>query len=550
MRQQISVISLLLLLFGVTAASPSSGYDGKRPNFLIIVADDLGLTDLGYAGSEIATPNLDLLAESGLKLTNFYVAANCSPTRSMLLSGTDHHLAGLGVMHEVMNDSVRGQPGYEGYLNDRIVPLPERLRQAGYHTYMTGKWHLGLESSQSANARGFEKSFTLLHGGASHFDDMRGNFSFQPVAAYLDGNTLVEELPEGFFSSTFYSDQLMRYIEADRNDEKPFFAYLAYTAPHWPLQAPDSHIDRYKGVYDKGWDTLREKRLKGLIARGFFPSGTLNAQRPDRVKPWNSLSPEERQHFARRMEVYAAMVEHLDEQIGRVLRYLDSIGELKDTHVFFFSDNGPEGNDAIDILDNREWVPEEFDNSLANMGHRNSYISQGPGWAQVSAVPFRLFKSFPSEGGVRVPAIYAPAGPGKKRESADALLSVMDIAPTILELAGVAEDPREGKLPITGISMAPYLDGRVDSVRDGDDFLGWELFGRAGIRQDKWKLTRIWPPFGNGEWSLYDLQKDPAEQNNLVEQNPRILSHLMTLWHRYVKENGVIVIEQDAGYAK
>lgn len=545
------------LLLGWLLATSSSGAIASkggemlpRPNFLIIVADDLGFSDLGLAGSEIATPNIDRLARSGVLLTNFYVAPTCSPTRSMLMSGADHHRVGLGVMHEVMNDTVRGRPGYEGYLNDSVVTLPQRLQEQGYHTYMAGKWHLGLTELQSARARGFERSFTLLGGGASHFSDQAGLFADANVASYREDGKLLKQLPEDFFSSTFYADRMMDYIGSNLGDGKPFFGYLAFTAPHWPLHAPEDYIDRYRGTYDAGWDVWRDRRLGYMRGAGLVPEGATTPPRMDRVKPWDSLSLYEKQHFSRRMEIYAAMIEHMDAQIGRVLDYLDKAGQLDNTYIMFFSDNGPEGNDANDIFDNYLWVPGTFDNSLENMGRSGSYVSQGTGWAQVSAVPYRLFKSFPSEGGVRVPGIVSFGGRVDAGSRRDEVLSVMDVAPTVLELAGAGETAYPGKVAMAGSSFASLLNGKGAEAGQGERVLGWELFGRAALRRGDWKVLRLWEPFGSGRWELFNLEDDPAEAHDLAESHPQKLESLVDMWHDYARSNGVFVIEQDTGYAR
>jgi len=463
-------------------------------------------------------------------------------------------------MHEVMNDRVRGKPGYEGFLNDRVISLPRRLRDHGYHTYMTGKWHLGLDAAHSPKARGFERSFSLLHGGASHFSDMKGNFSMQPIASYREDNEIVDKLPTNFFSSTFYTDKMIEYIESDLDDAQPFFAYLAYTAPHWPLQAPDDYIDRYKGVYDSGWDVLREKRLAGLKRAGLMPEQVNSFPRLGRVKAWEKLTEYEKKHFARRMEVYAAMIEQMDVQIGRIINYLERKGELDNTYVVFFSDNGPEGNDAINIFDNQVWVPGNFDNSLENIGKQGSYVSQGPGWAQVSSSPLRLFKSFPSEGGIRVPAIitHGKRNWNKNITKADAVISVMDITPTLLDIAEIPLDTevddnpgdKPDFLPITGKSLLPYLSGSSEVVRTEADGLGWELFGRRAFRRGDWKILWLWEPFGTGRWQLYNLKEDPAELIDLARKYPGKLKELVEDWDAYAVANGVIVLDQDAGYAK
>jgi len=255
--QPITTMIVMLLFFCGSCKSEQTTGSKDRPNIVLIVADDLGFSDLGCFGSEIATPNIDALARQGQILTNFYTAATCSPTRAMLLSGTDNHIAGLGNMAErvtQINEQV-GKPGYEGYLNDRVVSVAQLLKDQGYHTYISGKWHLGLTPDQSPRAKGFERSYTLLDAYTNHFIPYPEN-RFWEDDHYTD-------YPDGQYSTNFYTDKLIQFIEKDRDDNQPFFLYAAYTSPHWPLQAPKEHIEKYRGVYDIGYDSLRSRRFQG-----------------------------------------------------------------------------------------------------------------------------------------------------------------------------------------------------------------------------------------------------------------------------------------------
>lgn len=543
----------MLLLAVCVFVSACSDQQPRKPNFLIITPDDVGFSDLGFVGSEIRTPNIDRLAAHGAILTTFYTAPNCSPTRAMLMSGADNHAVGLGIMAELMHDQVRGKPGYEGYLIDGVYTLPERLRDHGYNTYMAGKWHLGTTRETSAAARGFDRSFTMLQGGASHYSDMKGIFSHEPRAHYREDYETVDTLPENFFSSTFYADKIIEYIEADSANGKPFFAWLAFTAPHWPLQAPDGFIDRYENVYDDGWDVLRERRLEALKNNGFVAPHIDGADRLARVPAWNDLSKEEQTLEARRMELYAAMIEHLDHEIGRVLSYLEQKGELENTYVVFFSDNGPEGNYELDIFDNAEWVPKTFDNSFENLGRQGSYLAQGPGWAQVSAVPMRMFKAFPTEGGIRNLALISHAGGKVDNRISEEWVSVKDIAPTILDIVGAPLNAKRGSgnpvIPITGQTILPMLANSKGEIYP-ERSIGFELFGRKALRKGKWKILSISEPYGTGNWQLYDLEKDPVETEDLAAIHPEKLQELIAEWDGYVSENGVIEIKGEAAYGK
>ena len=539
---------VIALLF-VPACSRSSE-EADRPNFLVLVADDLGYSDPGFLGSEIRTPSLDALAEQGLVLTNFHVAPACSPTRAMLLTGADSHLAGFGTTAGDFDENQRGQPAYLSYLPDRVVTVATLLRDAGYHTYMAGKWHLGAGPGQRPHERGFERSFALLPGGASHFSDRAPIVSGSSVPYVEDGEGV--ELPEDFFSSTYYTDKLIEYLRDGAEDDRPFFVYAAYTAPHWPLQVPDDEIDRYRSLYDEGYDVLRERRTRSLISQGVVNEKQAVSARLPWVPPWESLSPAAQRVEARTMEIYAAMVENLDHNIGRLLDFLRATGQYENTVILFLSDNGAEGNPIGSMYDNADWIPARFDNRYENMGRVNSFIYSGPGWAQASTAPFRLFKTFPTQGGIRVPAIVRFSGLQRSGTRSDTFASVMDVAPTLLELAGIEPpDTHRGRevTPIQGRSMVPFLDGASDTVHEADFVMGWELFGRRAIRKGDWKLVWLFEPYGDEEWMLFDLASDPSESNDLSEQFPEKMRELLSEWDAYMRENYVILPGYDTSYA-
>lgn len=532
-------LSLALCITGLASLACQAA---EKPNFLIIIADDLGYSDLGSFGGEIETPNLDALASEGVRLTDFQAAPTCSPTRAMLFSGTDSHQAGLGNMGELLQEDQKGKPGYEGYLNQRVANLAEVMQEAGYNTYTTGKWHLGRTEEQSPKARGFDRSFILVQGGASHFDDQRAIISVDPKAIYREDGKQVE-VPKGFFSSEFYTDRMIQYIESDKAEGKPFMAVLSYTAPHWPLHAPDEWIDKYQGRYAEGYEALRQQRLKRMQELGILPKGvSANTPMAGGLPSWEQLSDEERRREARSMEVYAAMVDNMDHHIGRMLAYLRQRGELDNTYVLFMSDNGADGNSPIDLPGNREWMASDFDNSLKNMGRKGSYIDYGAQWAQVGATPFPFFKGFTSQGGTTVPVILRhPSLKAQAGQLNGQFFHVMDIMPTILELAGVEHPGTQFRgrevQPMQGVSMLPGLHGKAMPERA----IGWELFGRRALRKGDWKMTWMNPPYGTAQWQLYNLAKDPAETHDLARQEPAKLAELLQEWDAYVKRNNVLL---------
>ncbi|RMZ91539.1 hypothetical protein DV736_g1226, partial [Chaetothyriales sp. CBS 134916] len=553
----------------------------KRPNFLIIVADDLGFSDPGCFGSEIRTPSIDKLAKDGIRLTGFHAAAACSPTRAMILTGTDHHIAGLGNLIEWTDFSgqnfpkgskystapQRGMPGYEGYLNQRVAALPEILQASGYHTVMAGKWHLGLTKERSPQARGFDRSLALLPACSNHYDwkpeaDFPKFLEKSVIALHMEDDHYVKDLGEDWYSSNGYGDRMLQYLKEWKEDkslsEKPFFAYYPFSAPHWPLQAPKDYIDHYRGVYNDGPEALRQTRLKKLIELGMIPKNV----RPhpvvaDEVISWDDMSDFQKRASCTSMEAYAGMVECLDYNIGRVTDYLESIGELDNTFIMFFSDNGAEGAayEAYPMVsgDLMAHLSKYYNNSLDNIGNKDSFVWYGPRWAQAATAPSRLYKAYTTEGGVRVPCVIRcpPIHKGKQGSIHETFATVMDIAPTLLELGGIKHPAPEWKgrpvVPMRGKDMGPWLRGEEETVHDPEAPFGWELCGRGAIRRGKWKADFIPFPKGTSSWQLYDLSKDPGETEDLAQQHPEILEELLQLWERYCEETGVVPLQPELG---
>lgn len=520
----------------------------KRPNFLLIVVDDMGFSDLGAFGSEIATPHLDALAYAGIRLTDFHSAPACSPTRAMLMTGTDPHLAGIGAMIETLRPDFPGAPGYEGQLNDRVVTVAELLQDGGYRTILSGKWHLGDTPTTWPAARGFERSFALLPAAHDHFGREAGSPAL-PKPIYAEDDAYVTALPEGFYSSDYFTERLIGFFEeaAATSDDRPFFAYLPFSAPHYPLQAPDAEIAKYRGVYDRGPEFLREERLRRLRALGLIAPDTVPHPVVTGEPGWEALTAAQKAFSARTMEVYAAMVDRLDRNVGRVVDYLKRRGQFEDTIIVFLSDNGAEGAiaEAMPILGPAiaKRIRETCDNSLENLGRPNSYIWYGPRWAQAATAPSRLVKAFTTEGGIRVPAFIHWPEAGRTGIHG-VFATAMDIAPTFLDLAGVAHPAPayQGReiLPFRGRSLRPWLEGRAETVHPAGTSTGWELFGRRAVRRDDWKAVYIPDEDGVSRWQLYDLAKDRGEIDDQAGRSPERLAELLGLWRRYVEETGVI----------
>ena len=523
----------------------STSAEPRQPNILLIVADDLGYSDIGSFGGEIATPTLDRLASEGMQLSNFHVLPSCSPSRSVLLSGTDNHVAGMGTMGEVLTPEMEGHPGYVGYLNFEVAALPEVLQAGGYYTYMAGKWHLGHDVDTTPYARGFDETFALLPGGGSHWADQRP-LSPPQTMVYSRNGQKVESLPDDFYSTAYYTDTILNSIDQNKDDGKPFFAYLSYTAPHDPLHAPKAYIDKYRGRYDDGWDVLREQRLQSLKALGIVHKNARSFPRLASVEAWNEMSVEERADASRDMEVYAAMIDYLDEQIARVFDYLKEIGEYDNTMIIFLSDNGANGFLPTVYPGQTEEFLGSFDNNLENRGLANSFIEQGPGWAQVSMAPSRMFKAYTSEGGIRAPLLVKLPGTMPNAGTMNhSFFHIRDIMPTILDVAEIElTQSINGRpvVPMSGDSVLDLFSGNAQSPYVGADQVGYELFGMKAYFDGDWKILWMPPPFGSGNWQLYNLTEDPGELTDLSDQQRERLMKMIERWEQYKEKNGVLDI--------
>ncbi|TPX11835.1 uncharacterized protein E0L32_007572 [Thyridium curvatum] len=546
----------------------------KRPNFLIIVADDLGFSDTSPYGGEIDTPNLQKLAEEGVRMTGFHTAASCSPTRSMLLSGTDAHIAGLGAMAERMGrfpEIFQDKPGYEGYLNYRVAALPEILQDNGYHTVMSGKWHLGLTLDTAPHARGFSRVFGYLPGAGNHYHhepqlydekepprpNFMGNGLWVEDGRWLDGAP-GGDIPEDFYSTRTFTDNLLKYLDerTDSQREQPFFAYLPFTAPHWPLQAPAETVNKYRGKYNDGPNALRDRRLKSLVEKGIVPADVEPApMHMLGTTPWADLPEDKQRESSRAMEVFAAMVDLIDVNIGRVREHLERTGEWDNTFVVFMSDNGAEGQllEAAPILPGlsmAQMIDKYYNNSIENMGNYDSFVWYGPQWASAATAPSRGLKSYTTEGGIHCPCIirYPPGIPEAARGSiTPTFTTVMDILPTMLDLAGVKHPGSTFRgrqvAPVRGKSWRALLENPTDAsvqIYDSEkDIVGWEQLGIAAVRVGDWKALFLPPPRGEGKWELYNVAKDPGEVHDLSEKEPAKMEEMLMHYNTYFQESGL-----------
>ena len=513
------------------------------PNILIILADDLGYSDIGPFGSEISTPSLDSIAAEGMVLTQFRVHTMCTPTRAMMMTGRNSHEVGHGTMTAEYTDETRGQPGYEAKLHLDVEILPQKLQQLGYETLVSGKWDLGGRGDPARWPvnRGFDRSYVLIEGSGSHFTN-RAALQELPSVTYVEDDQEIA-LPEDFFSSNAYANKIIEFIGARDQQSKPFFAYLSLTAPHYPLHAPDDYIDRYAGAYDDGYEPIRDQRLVRQRELGVIGADVEAAPRHEVWPKWSELPDEIKALERRRMEIYAAMVENMDTNIGRVVDHLKETGQWENTVVVFFSDNGPEGGNPLDWGGQPwfDWAERSHDMSLENMGRRNSYVWTGPGWGYVSAAPFRYAKGFTTEGGIRSPLVISAPGLIDAGSISHAETHILDLMPTLLELAGNGEALSDRML---GRSFVPVLSGESDSIRQPGDQFGLELLGRRALVKDGWKITWNNTPWGKDKaWMLYDLSSDPTELDDLSDSHPEKLEEMVEAWNSWAENHGVVPID-------
>ena len=527
---------------------PTSAQPAKRPNIILIMSDDMGFSDIGCYGGEIQTPTLNGLAKNGLRFTQFYNTARCCPTRASLMTGLYQHQAGVGHM---MND--RGFDAYRGNLNKNCVTIAEALKPAGYRTYMCGKWHVTRHTKPDGPKhnwplqRGFDRFFGTIHGAGSFYD---------PNSLTLDNR----QIPpwEGFYYTNAISNYAARFVDEHEGD-KPFFMYVAYTAAHWPMHALEQDIAKYKGRYKKGWDALRTERYE-------------RAKQMDLVDPQWELTPRDKgvpawedeplkEWNERRMEVYAAMVDNMDQGIGRIVEAVRRKGQLDDTLIFFLQDNGgcaeeygsqgaikPDPSKPVEL---KPMKPDELQTRMQPTvtrdgrpvrtgrgvmpGPADTYIAYGKGWANASNTPFRLYKHWVHEGGISTPLLCH--WPGKIKDPGRLCSEpghLIDIMATCVDVAGAAYPKRYNGheiQPAEGVSLAPTFANQPLTERA----IYWEHEGNRAVRLGQWKLVSKHP----GRWELYDMEKDRTEMHNLASQRPEKVEELKSLWQQWAKRAGV-----------
>ena len=534
-------VALLFLMMGAVTAQAA-----QQPNIVLILADDLGFTDIAPYGSEISTPSLTALANEGLRFTNYHTAASCAPSRAMLLTGVDNHRAGVSNIPEAIPPDQSAVDNYQGVLGNKVVTVASLLEEAGYHTYMAGKWHLGKERHQLPGRRGFERTVAMADTGADNWEQKPYIPIYKKANWFADGEEM--ELPKDFYSSRFLIDKTIEFIDSNRADGQPFFAYVPFQAVHIPVQAPQEFIEQYMGVYDVGWEQLRQDRLTKALELGVVGQGAAMVEMST-TQDWDALPDDRKRYEAKRMAVYGGMVAAMDFHIGRLIEYLKATGQYDNTLFIFTSDNGTEVSGATDpsrvqaqVLIRNQGYTSEYE----TLGLKGSFNSISPSFASASASPLAFYKFYAGEGGLRVPLIIAGQSVLNKGELNHALSHVTDITPTILSVAGVkAPDGRFGGRPIEamiGRDLMPIIRGDVERVYAEDETIGYEVGGNAALFRGDYKVVMNRGPVGDNQWHLYNIVSDPGETEDLADAMPERMQVMSRAYEQYVLENGVLPV--------
>ncbi|MDH5826630.1 arylsulfatase [Sphingobacterium faecium] len=511
---------LMILLFAFSHKAVWA--QDKRPNVLLILVDDLGFSDIEpYGTSEIHTPNLTELAAQGTRFQEFYNNSICAPTRASLLTGQYSHKAGLGYFNVNL-----GLPAYQGFLNKESPTLAEVLQKAGYSTIISGKWHVGDDFDQWPAQRGFERSFNFV-GGASNFYEINAP---EQATVPLYRNNKPFYLPKDRYLTDEITEQAIGFLKEQQQDKKPFFLYLAFNAPHWPLQAPEEETQKYQQTYHIGWDSLRIKRYENAIDRGVFPADQAVTTKDSLTEEWKNLTYSEQQYWKRRQQVFAGMIDRVDQSIGKIRQTLTDLHVADNTIIIFLSDNGAQGGDRARIYTSRNSGP---------VGSAGSYDMQNSNWSQTGNSPLRSYKDNPYEGGIGAPFIVWYPKEVKNNVTKKGTGHIIDIAPTLYDYAQAKYpnknyDVETHKLP--GISLRKLLNTDQAQV-DRTEALCWERAGNRAVRYGKWKLVTT---YRSGRPELYNIDVDRAENHNLASQYPEVVQQLEELYRAWAKENNVV----------
>ena len=535
----IAIVSLLMG-FSELAAQDST----QSPNFVLILVDDAALMDFGAYGGEAKTPHIDMLAKRGTMMLNHHASPMCAPSRAMLMTGFDSHLTGVPNLPIFTPPEYASKPGYEGVLNDKVLTLATRLKRKGYHTYASGKWHLGHSEENLPTKRGFDRSYILDASGADNYEH-RAYLPTQEEKPpwYKDGKKI--DLPEDFYSSRNLVDELITFMEESPTDEQPFFAYLAFQAIHIPVQVPRSYTENYLDVYQQGWAAIKKHRYEKAKELGIIPEDAPLGDMLAVLRKWGELSEEEKKFHAKAMAANAGMLEAMDEHIGRLVKYLEEKGEFEHTIFVITSDNGPEASSVGGIRSMQMWMDYVgYHRDYERLGERGSYNFIGPEFASAAAGPSSYFKFYAGEGGLRVPLIFS--GPGIPDSSSQTAFSfITDIAPSILSLAGIQEPELAPAGPMTGRSLLPLLTGKTDRIYGPEEPIGMEAAAQSALFKGNMKLVKNGKPYGDGVWRLYDLAQDPGETQDLAPSSAALFAEMMGHYTDYTEKFGVLEMGAD-----
>jgi len=526
-------------VLNLSAQAPTGDTIIGPPNIVLILVDDAALMDFGCFGGEAFTPNIDGLANAGTLFTNHHASPMCAPSRSMLLTGYDSHLTGVPNLPIFTPPEYAIRPGYQGILNDKVLTVATRLKRKGYHTYTTGKWHLGHTESTLPSKRGFDRTYILDASGADNYEQ-RAYLPTQESKPpwFKDGQRI--DLPEDFYSSRNLVDELINFMKETPKDDNPFFAYLAFQAIHIPVQVPKEFTEKYIDIYQEGWVAIRKRRYENARRLGIIPADAPLGDMLPILKKWNSLSEEEQQFKAKAMAVNAGMLEAMDYHIGRYIHYLEENEKFKNTVFIITSDNGPEASSAGDVKSMQIWMKlTGYHRDYDRLGEKGSFNYIGPEFASAAASPSAYFKFYGGEGGLRVPLIFSghgiPAG-----QSIGAFSVITDITPTILSFAGIEKPSMAPAGAMTGKNLNPIIKGETKRAYGKDEIVGMEAAGQSALFKGRYKLVRNGRPYGDGIWRLYDLELDPGETKNLALKSPTLFAEMIRHYHDYTKEFGVL----------
>jgi len=533
--------SIFLVVALLLCSATAQAQDASSPNIVMILVDDSALMDFGVYGGEAQTPNIDALAARGAMFTQYRTSPLCSPTRAMLLTGLDNHKTGIATIPEVLPAEQVGKPGYSMALEPSVLTIADRLKDKGYRTLMSGKWHMGEEANEMPQNHGFDRSFALAASGADNWEDKSYIPYYADAPWFEDG--VEASLPENFYSSKFVVDKMIYYLE-ETDTSKPFLAYLPFQAIHIPVQAPPEFTAKYKGRFDEGWHVMRAQRHRRAQELGFIRRGAPLAPMPDDAREWDDLNSETRALYAARMEVNAGMLDAMDYHIGRFVSYLKDKRQYENTIFVVTSDNGPEPNRGDHDRRLGLWMKlNGYNIDLDKIGEKGSWGFIGTEWALAAASPGSLYKFYATEGGIRAPLIMA--GPGIEPSLIHSPAMVTDVTPTLMDMLGVSPAV-QGYIPMTGRSLLPILKGKAQSVYDDDDIRAIEVSGNSALYKGDYKILRSVLPAGDGKWRLFNLAVDPGEVHDLSAQQPDRLENMLAEYANYTAEMGVL--EMPDGY--